>query len=431
MLSFEELCDMASDECQIDYLVFDSGYHVRDFSKRVSRYFDEELEAERDVREYLYEFIGYEDTFEKLQTGEEKSFQMKKVNKNDFYIDLYIRYHLPGNVYVVLINDMTQRVQEEQAILQDRNKNELLLRELSYKNYLLDKYRKATYKSIPMVHVTPGFDIVSGNMSFVQLSGYSEYELRKKTFGAIVDEPFVQSDILKYMVQDKIYTTNLNLKTNIGTLVHVNAIFIPTFNEKNQLEDIIIFTHDITIHKNDKEHLLNIAYRDGLTKLYNRIGLDDRLDFMVEQNEPFVLMFLDLDFFKEVNDRHGHDLGDRLLQCVSGRLERCIPAEGFIARYGGDEFIVLLRDNIDTAGITKVAEKIIESVSSRYQIDDKAIMIGVSVGIACYPKDADGKFQLLNKADQAMYRSKSQGRNRYSFYGDITDCIEAVQGLEH
>ena len=153
---------------------------------------------------------------------------------------------------------------------------------------------------------------------------------------------------------------------------------------------------------------------DLVTGLPNRALLLDRLERMLEharrQDAEVVVLFIDLDLFKPVNDRFGHEFGDRLLVEVAHRLEQLFRSEDTVARLGGDEFVVLMPAARGTALAGQAAEKVVERLSEPFEIDGQAVSISASVGVALFPQDADSPAALIAGADAAMYRAKHAGR---------------------
>lgn len=129
----------------------------------------------------------------------------------------------------------------------------------------------------------------------------------------------------------------------------------------------------------------------------------------------FAVMFIDLDGFKQVNDDHGHDIGDLLLQNVSARLKNCLRDVDTVARIGGDEFAVLQTDIKDDAAVSCVAAKLIDVLSETYQIKQHHLKIGASIGISLYPSKGEDISKLMQQADRAMYQVKKNGKNNYQF----------------
>ncbi len=180
---------------------------------------------------------------------------------------------------------------------------------------------------------------------------------------------------------------------------------------------------DVTERKIAEETINFQAYHDLLTKLPNRALLRDRLSLAISQakreDEKLAVMFLDLDRFKNINDSLGHMIGDELLQQVSMRLKECIRAADTLARFGGDEFTLLLpklHNGRDDA--SKLADKITHTLKQPFIIDGHELYVSASIGIALYPHDGSNIDTLIKHADVAMYHVKGQGKNGYKFYSN-------------
>ena len=174
------------------------------------------------------------------------------------------------------------------------------------------------------------------------------------------------------------------------------------------------------------ERLANFrANHDLLTRLPNRALLNDRLENAITQarrNErKLALMFLDLDGFKSVNDSLGHDLGDRLLKAVADRLGGCVRRSDTLARFGGDEFALLLPDVRAPQDAALIAEKILGRLDEPFVIAGHRLSVGTSIGIAMYPEAGNLGELLIRKADIAMYHVKGQGKHAYRFYSEEMD----------
>lgn len=181
----------------------------------------------------------------------------------------------------------------------------------------------------------------------------------------------------------------------------------------------------ITIHRNEalniqlknaNDQLRFLAYHDELTKLPNRHFLFDKIKNEMNHNQEqsyFSLLFIDLDGFKSVNDKFGHNVGDVLLQQVSSRLKEQLLDEDFLSRFAGDEFIMLVADR-EHNSVVKKATAIVESLSKPYFIDSHEISISSSIGISSF-EEADSILSVINKADKAMYNIKKNGKNGFGF----------------
>ena len=182
-----------------------------------------------------------------------------------------------------------------------------------------------------------------------------------------------------------------------------------------------VTTHeDITERRRIEARIAHLAHHDALTDLPNRMLLRERLEQALagerQEDGTLSVLMLDLDRFKEVNDTLGHGAGDALLKAVAERLLSCVRETDTVARLGGDEFAIVhsVKDGATEAAV--LATRIIELLSTTFDLDGSQASIGASVGIALAPADGTSPDQLLRSADLALYRSKSEGRGAYSFF---------------
>ncbi|MEO5357950.1 MAG: diguanylate cyclase [Nitrospirae bacterium YQR-1] len=175
-------------------------------------------------------------------------------------------------------------------------------------------------------------------------------------------------------------------------------------------------------HKAEKK-IIGLAYYDMLTGLPNRNLFFDRLNQYIKQakrsQESIALLMIDLDGFKCVNDRMGHDAGDHVLKEVALRLKETIREADTVARMGGDEFIIVVTNLLSPADAASVATKAILSIGKPFNLKSLSCAVGASIGISLYPDDGTDNEILLRKADIAMYRAKENGKNRFFFFNDI------------
>jgi diguanylate cyclase (GGDEF)-like protein len=177
---------------------------------------------------------------------------------------------------------------------------------------------------------------------------------------------------------------------------------------------------DITEQRRQEAQIEHMAHHDALTGLPNRVQLRDRLKRAIEGTRSgdttAVVHFLDLDRFKAINDTLGHPSGDALLKLVAERLGKCVRATDFVARFGGDEFVVLQISKSPLDEVPALAARLIEVISVPYRLDEHQAAVGVSIGIAVAPKTGANAESLLMQADLALYRSKENGRGIYTFF---------------
>lgn len=162
-----------------------------------------------------------------------------------------------------------------------------------------------------------------------------------------------------------------------------------------------------------------LASHDSLTSLPNRRVFLDRIELALARSRrsgmPVALLFVDLDHFKEINDRLGHAAGDEVLKAVASRLRGAVRAADTVARMGGDEFLVLLDGLTDDAAVGQIAQKLIDALAPPVAYGDVQLPIEASIGISRSPQDGDSVGELIAAADQAMYRAKAAGRGRFCF----------------
>jgi len=173
-------------------------------------------------------------------------------------------------------------------------------------------------------------------------------------------------------------------------------------------------THrDISDRKNAQKEMLFLALNDPLTKLPNRVYLKQELEKRLMEESSLCFLFLDLDRFKIINDTHGHTIGDKVIQVVAERLKSLLQPSDFIARVGGDEFVILSNEPLH---VEMLCQKLVQGVDMPIQIAEALFSLSVSIGIACSPKDGNGFESLFKNADMAMYEAKNGAQTHYRFY---------------
>jgi len=180
----------------------------------------------------------------------------------------------------------------------------------------------------------------------------------------------------------------------------------------------VVLFEDVTERKITQARINELARFDSLTGLPNRTEFHERAEDILSSapSSSCAMMFVDLDQFKQVNDTLGHAVGDKLLRAVAERLLTTTSLTDLVARFGGDEFVVLLRPATDRGYVAGIARAIIEDLSKPYQIGDHQIGIGASIGIAIVSENCVDIGSLLRNADMALYQAKAEGRNIWRFF---------------
>jgi diguanylate cyclase (GGDEF)-like protein/PAS domain S-box-containing protein len=196
---------------------------------------------------------------------------------------------------------------------------------------------------------------------------------------------------------------------------------------------LVLNTRDISERRQLEDQLVHQAFHDSLTSLANRALFKDRVDHALartkRQTPSVAVLFLDLDGFKEVNDSLGHAAGDRLLIQVGERLAASVRPSDTVARFGGDEFAVLVEDASDDIDVIQVAERVLEGLRQPFEVNGRELHVRGSMGIARMESDVDGADHLLRNADLAMYRAKAAGRGGFERYDPEmhTELVQRVQ----
>lgn len=225
------------------------------------------------------------------------------------------------------------------------------------------------------------------------------------------DSVIITSEVLAAVQKDGKWSGEIRMLHKDGSVGWVESMCVPFYNEDGDMEGALGINRDITQRKLEAEKLLFLAHYDNLTKVPNRYLLLEHLKHLIEQSKRnhriFALLFIDLDKFKHINDSRGHAFGDQVLVEVARILERNIRSSDTVARYGGDEFVLLLEDIHSKSEALNMMKALSAKVSSNCMINGEKLNISFSIGVALYPDDGTTTEQLIATADRAMYTHKS------------------------
>jgi len=186
-------------------------------------------------------------------------------------------------------------------------------------------------------------------------------------------------------------------------------------------ESNIKLTQEIKERQLAEEKIAHLIYYDALTGIFNRKKLMEDINLLlINDSESFAVLFIDLDKFKSINDRYGHEAGDIVLKSVALRLKGLIGENDIISRIGGDEFVIILRDLESAKHAEDVAQAIVEEMSTVFSLNNRRLYIGASIGISIYPEHGTSADTLIGKADMAMYRVKDSGGCGYLKYSETS-----------
>ena len=236
------------------------------------------------------------------------------------------------------------------------------------------------------------------------------------------------NSVVARIFREKLPTSETELRKvrKDGSVLWVDERSNLFFDKDGTPIELHVICRDITLRKQLEEQLRQKAFHDTLTSLPNRALFIDRLDQEVKRVKRhddylFAVLFIDLDRFKVINDNFGHLLGDQVLIALSGRLKACLRPTDTIARFGGDEFTILLEDIQDVGDAILVANRVHEALRLPFELSGQEVFTSASIGIALSATGSDNPESLLRNADTAMYRAKRQGSARYEIFNPNTN----------
>ena len=269
--------------------------------------------------------------------------------------------------------------------------------------------------------ISPGGDITRANEAAMQLFGYPETEISGKPFIALLapnERESFQLNVPEGETRETVVTTRS------GQTIPVSLSVKPLVAADPLLQGTIFYIRNITERKRAERRIRYLARYDALTKIPNRMQFQHMLQQAIARartNDGDILMlYLDMDRFKEINDTFGHAAGDRTLEVLAERLTHILPREAVIGRLAGDEFALFIEGFADAEDqgerAANLARMVLSEVGKAYYVGQQEVFLTASVGIAFCPKDADNVIDLIRNADAAMYHSKQNGGNGFAFY---------------
>ena len=255
--------------------------------------------------------------------------------------------------------------------------------------------------------------LVAVNPAFSAITGYASHEVLQRNPRLLKsgrhDDTFYAA-LWARLQHDGVWQGEIWNRRRDGTLFPAWQTISLVRQAGGEVARYVSVFSDISALKPTEAQLWHLAHHDPLTGLPNRLLLGDELERSMSRarrhDQPLALLFIDLDGFKAVNDRLGHQAGDEVLRAVGARLRQAVRAEDAVARLGGDEFIVVLEEIAGTAAAHEAARKLRQAIGQPVPMGGQMISVSASIGVALYPDDGHDAEALIHAADGAMYRGK-------------------------
>lgn len=287
----------------------------------------------------------------------------------------------------------------------------------------------------------PDGKVLNVNQAFTRITGYSQQEIlgqNPRILSSGKQSPEFYQVLWKSLIKNGYWQGEIWNRRKSGE-VYAELLTISAVRDLQGVTiNYVALFSDITPQKEHEHQLEHIAHYDALTQLPNRVLLADRLNLAMIQatrrQQPLAVVYIDLDGFKDINDSHGHAVGDELLMITASRMKQRLRDGDTLARMGGDEFVAVLVEIGDSVACIPLLNRLLESASELIVIDGTELRVSASLGISFYPQDTEIEAdQLLRQADQAMYQAKLSGKNRYHIFDARQDSSIRIyhENLQH
>lgn len=310
---------------------------------------------------------------------------------------------------LAIVRNLTEQREKENEIQRIKDRLELIWNSVADVMFTFDKNE----------------NIVSVNKAFEKLLGWKAEDLVKDKSISFIPEDD-KEDLRKVIerVKNGETVTSHEVKriTKSGEMIYFLGSFSPLYDQNGDWDGGVVAYKNITERKKYEDKLKELALHDPLTGLPNRTYFSQCLKIEMEKANLSKLLLsvfaLDIDHFKEINDTYGHDIGDEVLKEFAKRVKRAIRKNDFLARIGGDEFVILIPELTDKTKIVEIADRIQQCLGDEWIIANEKIKITSSIGISFYNQFDLEEKTLFKNADLALYEAKKKGRNNYQIYND-------------
>jgi diguanylate cyclase (GGDEF)-like protein len=372
-----------------EYLLIDKNLKVSRTSLGVIKYMDNIPQEGDDVLKYIPEFAGYEEIIQKTSHTKDFSYAFKTVHKNGYYVNISVD-HYDETTALVLFQNITEVTQSQQKLLQYSNETTLLYSALqkiidqqSTLLFLVGSQDNIEFANQKLIEYFKAKNL--NELKAMDIKLYNYYNNTLESY----------SDLYKIINGDETHIT-INNDTFILQATYIEATYT-----------LFTLSKVTNIYRRKKSLEVEIQL-DKLTNIYNKTHFDQKLSEELLKNNDFALIVVDIDNFKYINDNYGHQIGDIVLQEFSVLLEQNLRDIDLLARWGGEEFLILLKDTKEDIALSRV-ESIRKEIESFSFTAIKQLT--ASFGITC--KDSsDDINSLLFRADKALYEAKESGKNR-------------------
>ena len=313
---------------------------------------------------------------------------------------------------VQTVEDISERKAAEEALFEEKERAQVTLNSIGDAVLTTDLAGKVTYLNQvaevmtgwsreaalgrPLVEV---FRIIDGKTRESSANPAQHAIEENQTVGLAINSVLIRRDGFESAIEDS---------------------SAPIHNRAGSVIGAVLVFHDVSESRSVALRMAHLAQHDFLTGLPNRVLLTERCTQAIGQanrhKKQVGLLFLDLDFFKRINDSLGHAIGDLLLQSVAERLVAGVRTTDTVCRQGGDEFVILLAEIEQPQDATFVAEKLLAAFGLPHQIEGHELHVSLSIGISIYPDDGNNVESVMQNADTAMFHAKANGRNKYQFF---------------
>jgi diguanylate cyclase (GGDEF)-like protein len=373
-----------------EYILINKEFKIVNTSVEVSKYLDAEPKEGDDIFDYLPELTGYEKELTKVFQLQEFSFKLNTIQKNNYYMNVSLD-HYSDTYALILLQNITKMTQSQQELLQYSNETTLLYQSLQK---IIDAQNALLFV------MKTNDEIVFANQSLLD---YFEVET-KESLSKVLPKLYEEIKNIHSYEELFSYIGNENIHINVGRDRFILQITL--IEETHRLFTL----SKVTDIFEEKEKLKAEIEYDELTQVYRKKYFDLKLQEIINSNEKFALVVVDIDDFKAVNDNYGHMIGDQVLKTFASLLKSAIYQDELVARWGGEEFLLVIK-----AEEVQVVLDRIECLRQTIETHDfnSIKKLTASFGVAWKNLSvADDIDNLLHRADKALYMAKTNGKNR-------------------